>query len=164
MGIERKGRKTVGDQYSVGVDTEDNALSFEAVKTHIRQSKEGVVIGFAIDPVECPADLYTIPVGSRFYCSIVQISDDETPVEPIRKARGRKAVDMACMLCRDDRFQAWLYKKNYCLVCSEDAARDGLMVACGISHRSELANNDRARDGFFSLVDEFRMDADKGAI
>jgi len=143
----------MGDQDSFGMDIQDSALTFEAVKTHIRQSKEGVVIGFAINPVECPADLYTIPVGSRFYCSIVQISDDETPVEPIRKARGRKAVDMACMLCRDDRFQAWLYKKNY-----------GLMVACGISHRSELANNDRARDEFFSLVDEFRIDAGKGAV
>ena len=154
----------MGDKNTFGLDIEDSALSFEAVKTHIRQSKEGVVIGFAINPVDCPADLYTIPVGSRFYCSIVQIADDETPVAPVRKARGRKAVDMACMLCRDERFQAWLYRKNYCLSCSEEDARDGLLVACGVAHRSELATNENAQAEFFSLVDEFKMDADKGVV
>jgi hypothetical protein len=148
----------------VSPDIKDAALSFEAVKTFIRQTKDGVAVGFTIDPMNVPADLYTATVGSRYYVSLVQIGDDEQPVKPPRLTAAKKAVSIAHLLCRDLRFQSWMDMNNYCLFPSEECARTGLLGVCGIKDRGEFATNEAAREILFEIRDEFRLAASRGEV
>jgi hypothetical protein len=156
----------MGGAFMDGISDEIStaALNFEAVKTNIRQSKDGVSVTLAIDPLLIPADVYTSPVGTRYYVSMVEIGDDEQPQPAKRLTAAVKAKNVAMMLCRNSRFQEWLYKESWSLGVSEEHARGGVLAACGINKRSDLAIEgfDLARDLFWELVDQFKAASEGG--
>lgn len=57
------------------------ALNCEAKKHAYRQTQDGVVVSFVLHPQEVPDDLATAPLGTRYVLAMVELNDDETPVE-----------------------------------------------------------------------------------
>lgn len=135
------------------------ALNFEAVKVSMRHTKDGLVLGFAVHPNDLPTPVVQAFLGTRYMVALVEIGDDDQPkhatgVDP--KTTGERAVASAGMLCREEKFQEWMHREGYALEISEQAAIDGLYVVLGISSRSQLETNDRAREAFWRLTDDFR--------
>jgi len=118
------------------------ALSFEAVKVRITQNKQGVYLVLNIHPEDIPEELLRSWVGQRYYCALVGIQDDETPMpqNPIRKkTTGKKFVDRAGILARDKSF--W----KFCKVSKEEDASEFIRQFCNIQSRSELRTNEFAQ-------------------
>lgn len=58
-----------------------NAIHFEGVKNAYRQTKDGVVISFVVHPHDVPKGLAEAPLGSRYIVALVQVGDDEQPIQ-----------------------------------------------------------------------------------
>lgn len=58
----------------------DASLSCEAKKHAYRQTQDGVVVSFVLHPNDVPDALAVSPLGTRYMVALVEIGDDEQPV------------------------------------------------------------------------------------
>lgn len=130
-------------------DPRSAAISFEAVKVSMRQSKDGVMVTFAIHPNDQTNDLLIHPVGSRYQVALVQLDDEGQPIEPRSKSDGK--VEAAGMLCKNIEFQSWLYRTGAILQATEEDAVQYIHSYCGVASRSQLKDNMEARRLFDAL-------------
>lgn len=144
------------------METEDYVLNFEAVKTSFRQTKDGYHLTLVLHPSDVPQELFASWVGTRYQCSIVELSDENEPVMREEAKEVDALTQQAGMLCRSARFQTWILdrfeEENLSLNdCSDDeeAAARLLCHLCGISSRSELRKNSSARAHFSNIYDTF---------
>jgi hypothetical protein len=131
-----------------------SALSFEAVKVRITQNKQGVYLVLSVHPDEVPEDLLRSWVGTRYYCAMVGIQDDETPAphKPItKKSHGQKFVDRAGIMAREKEF--WKFSE----VDNEADASEFIRNFCNIHSRSELKNNEFAQILFENINDKYNQ-------
>lgn len=134
----------------------ENALSCEAKKHAYRQTQDGVVVSFVIHPQEIPDGLATAGLGTRYAMVLVEIGDDEKPVEQ----KPDKTVQRAGVLCTDKEFQSFLRTTqpsdwNGAEGDDETKAASVLRKLCEIGSRKELATNNRASAAFESLLSRF---------
>ncbi len=73
------------------MDARQVAISCEALKVAYRQTKDGMVVSFAIHPEDLPAELALLPVGTRVMLAVARIGDDEQP-EPAAPQRAPQSV------------------------------------------------------------------------
>lgn len=144
------------------METEDYVLNFEAVKTSFRQTKDGYHLTLVLHPSDVPQELFASWVGTRYQCSIVELSDENEPVMREEAKEVDAVVQQAGMLCRSARFQTWILDRfsdeNLSLNdCSDDEEAAARLVChlCGISSRAELKKNSSARALFTYLYDKF---------
>lgn len=71
--------------------------------------------------------------GQRFMAVLVQIDENEQPVQQRRTGAQRAAV-----LCKDPEFWAWATARQFEPVNGEDSARQFLLQHLGIESRSEI--------------------------
>jgi hypothetical protein len=132
----------------------ENALSCEAKKHAYRQTQDGVVVSFVLHPQDIPDGLATAALGTRYLLALVEIGDDEKPVERDR------TVQRAGILCTDKEFQSFL-RTQHALRWGEAEGDDETKAAavlrrlCEISSRKELATNHKASAAFESLLSQF---------
>jgi hypothetical protein len=131
----------------------DAAVNFESVKLSLKQDKSGFILTMAIHPNDVPDSLLRDWVGSRYMVAMVKMDDEDKPIEPPEVAEGKKAVQMAGTLCKEEKFQRWLGEG---LDMSEDEAAEALCEIVGISSRSELKTNAAARKHFLEIVGGFK--------
>lgn len=100
-----------------------NALQFECKKDGLKQLQSGEwTLALKVHPADVPAPLLTAAMGTRYMAVLVEVGDDETPVEQPKqadkpddmatvgdmlKARHRLSRQ-AAMCCDDARFRAFL--------------------------------------------------------
>lgn len=84
--------------------------------------------------------------GQRFAAILVEIGDDDQPVEP-----DQNLVQQAGIMCRDPMFWRWISERDFVVVSNENAARHWLCQQCGIQSRAELANDDDAAIAFADM-------------
>lgn len=145
--------------------TEDYVLSFEAVKTSFRQTKDGYHLTLVIHPNDVPSELFGSWVGSRYHCSLVELNDQDQPIIRERAAEAQSAIAAAGQMCRSPRFQVWIESKSSDNefepgTTDEEKAAILLRRACSIDSRSELVPEnaeamkkfDRVRSMFVSDV------------
>lgn len=142
----------------------DAALHFEAVYTFQKKSKDGVAIHLAIHPNDVPTELLTAMIGSRFMVAMVMINDQEEPVASPQQIEGAKAVAMAGELCKNTKFQKWLSYEYLADIDNEADAADMLKMQLGIESRSDLKTDERAREEFIRLSNQFKDDFRSGKI
>src|SRR5579859_3574881 len=65
-----------------------NALPCEMVKYALRQTKDGIVVSFVVHPNDIPAALQTSHIGSRWMAALVQIGDNEQPVQQQKESHA----------------------------------------------------------------------------
>jgi hypothetical protein len=142
----------------------DNALTFEAIKLGMTQDKNGIVLKLSVHPQDCPPQLHTDWVGARYQVAMVRLEDDGTPTIREDKVSAKKAVAIANMLCREPKFQAWLWKTGISTEPNEDGAVEALYQHLLIKSRSELASDEKARKKFYELKASFEADLDRDEI
>jgi len=83
--------------------------------------------------------------GQRFMAVLVQVDDDERPVE-------KTPAQLAFLLCRDQQFWHWASERSFADVDSEAAARAWILEACKVSSRSQLDTQPFARQAWEAIV------------
>jgi hypothetical protein len=76
--------------------------------------------------------------GQRFRMVLVQVDDDERPVE-------KKPSQIAFLLCQDQQFWHFLNERSFTVIDSEAQAREYVLEGCGITSRSQLDTMPAAR-------------------
>ena len=129
----------------------DNAMNFEAVKVSMQQNKDGVMLRLAVHPNDCPSDLHTDWVGSRYMVAMVKLNDQDE-IETRENERAVQRLIASCgLLCRELDFQSYLG------VNSEDEAVYSIREQCGITSRSEFRDNILARESFIRIREEYKQ-------
>jgi hypothetical protein len=122
-----------------------NALSFEVKKDGLQQRQSGDwQLRFTVSAIDMDQRLAAAPMGTRFACVLVELNDDESPVD-------HKAVDrdkwrdlgptrQAGMRCKEPLFWAFLMEElHFGNISNEQRAAQAVRNHCGVSSRSELA-------------------------
>ena len=133
------------------MNSEDYVLKFEAVKTSFRQTRDGYHLTLVLHPNDVPNELYTSWVGTRYQCVMVELNDQDRPVE-----KGRRAVAVAAQLCRSGNFQNYLESlglqtEDTYHHSPEAVAAIRIRHLCSIESRAELAHNELAREALETL-------------
>ena len=138
-----------------------SALSFEGVKVSMSQDKNGIILRLNVHPNDCPKELHTDWVGTRYMIAMVRLNDDDTPDD-----RGyvdiQKIIASAGLLCRNDGFYEYLYETyqmKYVLIPSEmeNECVEVLKKVCNIKSRTEFRDNEAARKKFEALRSDFMV-------
>lgn len=83
--------------------------------------------------------------GRRFMAVLVEIGDDEKPVE-------KRPSQLAFLLCRDKAFWHFADERSFDSIDNEEAARAYILTACSISSRSQLDSNPSARAAWEAVI------------
>lgn len=151
------------------------AIHCEAKKHAYRQTQDGVVVSFVLHPQEVPEGLALAPLGARYVLALVELNDDETPKEaskpsalrpqPVsdepragakRDWRDLPPSQQAGIRCEEAAFGVFLKdaKTDDFDEAAEDAA-EAVRLICGVSSRSELNTNQKARVIWHQLNDQY---------
>jgi len=131
-------------------EVRDNAMNFEAVKVSMQQNKDGVMLRLAVHPNDCPSDLHTDWVGSRYMVAMVKLNDQDE-IETREQEQAIQRIISSCgLLCREPEFQSYLG------VDSEDEAIKVIRSRCEIKSRSEFRDNPSAREKFIGIREEYK--------
>jgi len=141
-----------------------NTLQCEVIKIAMAQDRNGHILKLAIHPNDLPKDLVLDPLGSRYVMVLARLNDQDEVVKPKEKSEGDKAVDIAGLLCRNNRFIHWLFDRGYSGGDTQADAVEGIRNYCSIQSRSELATNENARSRFNELKTEFESAVKKGEV
>ncbi len=137
-----------------------SAIGFEAVKVSMSQDKNGIILRLNVHPNDCPKELHTDWVGTRYMVAMVRLNEDDTPDD-----RGYVAIQRliasAGLLCRNKDFFAFLVDcgmASHTPVASEmeEQAKSAVRAYCGIKSRSEFKDDEVARGKFEKLRGDFR--------
>jgi len=137
------------------VDPRDAAIAFEAVKTSLTQTKDGMVLRLAIHPEDMPRQLMTDWVGSRYQIAMVKLDDNDEPELNPETERAKRAVQSAGMLCRNEAFQKFMVDSGYAERADEQSAADGIRSIIGIKSRKDFMVMPDAVKAFDEMKAEF---------
>lgn len=140
------------------MDYSEYAIHFEAVKSSLRQDKNGFSLTLVIHPNDVPHELIKDWVGARYMVALVKMTDDEQPEPRPEKDAAKRMSQTAAMLCQDARFQRYLCDIGWASEMSEEDAANALREGLLIDSRSELY--EKARQEFTTLVEDFRKHAE----
>lgn len=146
----------------------------EVKKDGLRQCQDGTwKLSLTVHPNDMPTSLMSAAMGTRYMAALVEIGDDEQPVEtkPLtdeQKATAREAIDNmkpkggrrareAGIACGDPQFARWLWDRTYCdgtISCSADAATR-LRKHLGVASRADLDHNEPAGQRWDALYAQY---------
>lgn len=131
------------------------AIGFEAVKVSMSQDKNGITLRLSVHPNDCPPELHTDWVGSRYMVGMVRLNDFDEPEMREEQHYIERLIASAGLLCRNPDFWAFLSGKYPANVENEGDAVFVLRRECGIKSRSEFRDNADARYKFDEMKKEF---------
>jgi len=139
----------------------DAAMGFEAVKVSMSQDRNGIILRLNVHPNDCPQELHTDWVGTRYMVAMVRLNDQDEPETREEHQRIERLIASAGLLCRNPEFGEYLWS---CGLMDEedpfkieDAAVKAVRKYCGITSRSEFRDNPDARSKFETLREDFRQ-------
>ena len=139
----------------------DAAMGFEAVKISMSQDRNGIVLRLNIHPNDCPPELHTDWVGTRYMVAMVRLNDHDEPETREEQQRIERLIASAGLLCRNAEFGAYLVGAGLIEELdpynSEQAAIKAVREYCGIASRTEFRDNPQARSKFEELREDFRL-------
>jgi hypothetical protein len=160
----------------IATTARENASHCEAKKHALRQTQDGIVVAFVLHPNDVPAALQLAPLGTRYMLALVEIGEDETPIErkeartqtvqsnpksqpapnptPAR-APARNYAQMAAIVGSKPAF--WLFARERGNNAVKDAASaaDYIRSVCGVTSRSEIEHESKAGNRWLILHSAF---------
>jgi len=133
----------------------DASYGFEAVKSVLRQSKDGIVLSLVIHPSDIPIPLLSDPIGSRYMVGMARVGDDEEVIEPESVREGKRMVTSCGALCRDSDFQKWLMDNGFSEEQTEEAAATSVKRLLKVESRAELKENEDAQRRWLVIRQHF---------
>jgi len=141
-------------------EVRDNAMNFEAVKVSMSQNKEGVILRLSVHPNDCPSDLHTDWVGSRYMVAMVKLTDEDEPELSEDQIRKQRLFKSSIMVCKEESFWSYMSHTNPfsldSLINSEEACAKHLRDRLGISSRSDLKKDNDALKKFENILLDYR--------
>jgi hypothetical protein len=127
----------------------DNAVSFECKKDGLQQRQSGDwVLRLTVQAVDMDQRITTAAMGTRFACVLVEINDDETPVdhkaEERDKWRDLGPAKQAGIRCKEPVFWAYLTEEKGFPIRDELDAAQAVRDICGVASRSDLGKPGRS--------------------
>jgi hypothetical protein len=114
-------------------------------------STQGQQIVFAVEDREA-LEPFIGKEGKRFMAVLVEIGDDEQPVQQPRKDVRGPLCREACDYCAMPSFWEWLLAERGKIDSSEPEAKAWILRVCDIKSRKELDTDRQAGDDFVKLV------------
>jgi hypothetical protein len=157
----------------------NNAISLEAKKDALAQRQNGDwKISFTVQGIDMDTRLTQAPMGTRYAVVLVEIGDDELPVQkearatpdqevppstrPDRAKHGKmdwrevQPAAQAGIRCADPVFIAYLKEQQPNAWRAHQDAASLVRWICGVKSRSELGTNHLARVMWKTLDDQFQ--------
>jgi hypothetical protein len=142
----------------------ENAISFEVKKDGLQQRQSGDwVLRVTVQPLDMHQVILNAPMGTRFACVLVEVNDDETPVDHRAQQRDKwqalGPAQQAGMRCKEPVFWAFLEDKKFFENIHDEAqAAIAVRGICGVPSRSELnkVHQTQARLKWHDLDNEFQ--------
>lgn len=140
-----------------------NAISLEVKKDGLTQRQSGDwQIRFTVAAIDMDQKLSSAPMGTRYQCVLVEVNDDESPVD--HKAQDRDKwrdlgpTKQAGIRCTDPVFWAWLEEEKHFSVNNSEQAAEVVRDICGIASRRDLEKpgNSMERLRWFDLDNAFQ--------
>jgi hypothetical protein len=128
---------------SMAQQARENAIPLEIKKDGLTQRQSGDwVLRVVIAAADMDQRIITAPMGSRFQIAMVEVNDDETPVDHKAmdrdKWRALGAAKQAGIRCKDPIFWAYLREGLGDAVNSEGDAATLVRAICRVPTRSDL--------------------------
>ncbi len=168
---------------SIADQARANALPCEMVKYALRQTKDGIVVSFVVHPNDIPAALQTSHIGSRWMAALVQIGDDELPINKPREVQNNTAIvsptlqpgtdkrpagarrdwrdvqpaAQSGIRCSEPLFQAFLRETRKVAIGTPEEAAAVVRDVCGVNSRVEFGTKHAARMAWKALDSEFEQ-------
>lgn len=130
-----------------------DAVHFEGVKISMNQSSDGIILKLAVHPDDCPPDLMTDWVGSRYMVAMVRLDDEDKPIAT-KTADIDRLIASCGALCRNPKFQEYVLSGTGIDRNEENTVRV-LRDSLGITSRSDLRTNEQARSAFRDMREDF---------
>jgi hypothetical protein len=121
-----------------------NAIRLEVKKDALAQRQSGDwSVRFTVAAQDMDQRLTAAPMGTRFVAALVQVNDDETPVDHKAKERDKwralNPTQQAGIRCGDPVFWAFLEEVKFATgVNNTEAAARAVRSYCEITSRSQL--------------------------
>ena len=140
----------------------------EVKKDGLRQVQDGTwKLSLTVHPEDMPTSLMQAPMGTRYGMALIEIGDDEMPVQKQRQPAQSRA-ERARRLCGVHQFQDWLFEFTFGnnVERDPDPYRDAsirIKKICKVKSKSELDPPDGNATGYApaeawdKLVSEFRQ-------
>jgi len=128
---------------------------FEAVKVAIKQDKTGYVLTLSIHPDEIPDEVLRDFVGARYQVVMVRLSGEEKPMDR-EQDLPKDLVQLAGILCNDQKFHDWLFSLGFIDVSSATASTNWMRLELGVQSRAELKTNPAAAKTLLHINEEFK--------
>lgn len=125
-------------------DARDAAISFEAVKSHYRQTKEGITLSLVLSPHDAPQEIILAHIGQRFMCVLVPIDDHEQPVVSEETRDLKEWIRLCGILCKDIEFQQWLVDQGLSPSLNDEDAAQAIRDFCNVSSRAQFRDHPEA--------------------
>jgi len=142
-------------------DVREAAVGFEAVKVSMSQDRNGIILRLNVHPNDCPPELHTDWVGTRYMVAMVRLNDSDEPETREEQRRIERLIASAGLLCRNAEFGQYLNEIGLIEEVDpfkiEAAAVEAVRQHCGIKSRSEFRDNVDARNRFEELREDFRV-------
>ncbi|MCW2218794.1 hypothetical protein M2232_002326 [Bradyrhizobium japonicum] len=129
-----------------------NSLQFEVKKDGLTQRQSGDwQLRFTIAAIDMDQRLAAAPMGTRFACVMVEIDDDETPVDHVARERDKWATlgptTQAGIRCNEPTFWRFLEEEyRYRDIKDEATAAECVRHHCGVASRSDLGKPGRSEE------------------
>lgn len=137
------------------MNIKDAAMGFEAVKVSMSQDRNGVILRLNVHPNDCPAEMHTDWVGTRYMVAMVRLNDQDEPETREETKHVERLIASAGLLCRNEEFWAYLSDIGDYAMSELDAA-EAVRNKCGIRSRSDFRGNVDARNKFEELREGFK--------
>lgn len=159
----------------------ESAITFEAKKDSLRQTQDGTwKIAFTVQGIDMDDRLTKAFPGTRYVAVLVQIGDDELPIQqpakenkvtpirtpamaspvtasekPKRDWRDVQPAAQAGIRCNEPTFIAFLNETRRYRITGSDEAAEAVREICGVKSRVELGTRHAARALWHQLDTEY---------
>jgi hypothetical protein len=122
----------------------NNAISLEVKKDGLQQRQSGDwMLRFTVAGTDMDNRLTNAAMGTRYACVLVEINDDETPVDHEAQERDKwrdlGPAKQAALRCKEPVFWAFLRERwKYPKVNDEATAANAVRDYCGVRSRADL--------------------------
>jgi hypothetical protein len=131
----------------------ENVIKIEVKKDGLTQRQNGDwQLRFTAQEIDADQRIVRAPMGTRFQCYLVEVNDDETPVDFKGEERGKWAelgpTKQAALRCKQPVFWAYLREGDYKRrgVRNEETAAIAVRDICEVTSRSELSKPGKQRE------------------
>jgi len=121
----------------------ENSIALEVKKDGLQQRQGGDwMLRFTVASLDMHPAILTAAMGTRFQCVLVEIDDNEMPVDHTAimrdKWRAKPLAQQAGIRCSDPVFWAFLEEERNCVANNLDEAAVAVRDLCGVTSRADL--------------------------